>query len=136
MGPHGRLTNLGLLVRAAAADTDGRLTLIESAGQTPGDGPPMHVHANEDEAFYVIEGTYTWLRGEQRLEARPGDVIWLPRGVPHTFIVGPSGGRMLHLFVPGGIDECFIEQEAVLAAGGAESSGVEIGKRYGVTYLT
>ena len=136
MGPHGMLTNLGLIVRAAAVDTAGRLTLMESAGQSPGDGPPMHVHENEDEAFYVIEGTYTWLRGEQRIEARAGDVIWLPRGIPHTFIVGPGGGRMLHLFIPGGIDECFVEQEAALVAGEAEASRSEIGKRYGVTYLS
>lgn len=129
------LPELGLVVRASAAETGGRISMIESVGQRFGDGPPSHVHSREDEAFYVIEGSYTWLRGDERIEATPGAFIWLPRGVPHRFIVGPSGGRMIHLFVPGGIDRYFVEWHAAISAG---HSGVvtELAARYGLTYQT
>lgn len=126
------LPDLGLIVRATAADTGGRLTLMESAGQTPGTGPRRHVHTCEDEAFYVIEGTYTWELGDELMEASPGSFIWLPRGVPHRFIVGPSGGRMVHLFMPGGIDRYFVEWQAAIAAG--ESDVTELAAQYGLTY--
>ncbi len=130
------LPDLGLVVRASAADTDGRISMIESVGQRPGDGPPRHVHSREDEAFYVIEGSYTWLRGDERIEATPGAFIWLPRGVPHRFIVGPSGGRMIHLFVPGGIDRYFVEWQAAINAGHSGEVVAELATRYGLTYQT
>lgn len=127
-----RLPDLGLTVRASAAETGGRLTLMESSGQTPGGGPRRHIHTREDEAFFVIEGSYTWELGDERVEAVAGAFIWLPRGVPHRFIVGPSGGRMIHLFMPGGIDRYFTEWQAAIAAG--ESDVTELAARYGLTY--
>lgn len=131
-----RLPDLGLTVRAAAADTGGRLSLIESAGQTPGTGPRRHVHTREDEAFYVIEGSYSWERGDERLTATPGSFIWLPRGVPHRFIVGPSGGRMLHFFAPGGIDRYFVEWQAAIGSGETDDVIAELAGRYGLAYET
>ncbi|HEY8730907.1 MAG TPA: cupin domain-containing protein [Candidatus Limnocylindria bacterium] len=129
-----RLPDLGLTVRAATADTGGRLSLIESAGQTPGTGPRRHVHAREDEAFFVIEGSYFWELGGERLSATAGSFIWLPRGVPHRFIVGPSGGRMLHLFMPGGIDRYFVEWQTAIASGETDEFTAALAERYGLAY--
>ena len=36
------------------ADTDGAYSLLEI--ELTGDGPPQHIHKNEDEAFYILEG--------------------------------------------------------------------------------
>jgi quercetin dioxygenase-like cupin family protein len=128
------LPDLGLFIRARGEETGGRLTIIESRGMAPGDGPPAHVHANEDEAFLVIDGSYTWIRGEERVEAGPGAFIWLPRGVAHTFIVGPAGGRMIHLYMPGGIDRYFATwQEAITREGDAAPIRA-LAASYGITY--
>ncbi len=60
-------TMLGASIRliARATDTDGRFTVFEQT--TPsGWGPPRHVHANEDEIVYVLDGTYEVSLGDQR----------------------------------------------------------------------
>ena len=48
-------------------------------------GPGRHVHTHEDEAIYVISGVLTVEVGDQRYEAGPESLVWLPRGVPHIF---------------------------------------------------
>lgn len=128
------LPDIGLSVRASASETAGAFTLMESAGMAPGDGPPRHIHSREDEAFYVLEGTYVWERGDERIEAVPGSFIWLPRNIPHRFVVGPGGGRMLHFFVPGGIDRYFVEWQAALRADATGADITRIAARYGLSY--
>ncbi|AHG48841.1 hypothetical protein RLEG12_07855 (plasmid) [Rhizobium leguminosarum bv. trifolii CB782] len=78
-----------------------------------GGGPPVHIHHNEDEVIHVIEGEYEfWLDGEV-FPVPPGNSIFLPRGVPHTFRVGgTSPGRNLTILTPGGMEEFFAEAAA------------------------
>ena len=60
-------TLLGASIRliARATDTDGRFCVFEQT--TPsGWGPPRHVHANEDEIIYVLDGTYEMSLGDER----------------------------------------------------------------------
>src|SRR4051794_37745134 len=74
----------------------GGLTTIKAAGdgamvteQTAprGSGSPLHVHHNEDEWFYVLEGELTiWVDGETHV-APAGSFVLGPRDIPHTFIV-------------------------------------------------
>lgn len=130
------LPDLGLIVRTPGADTGGCLTIMESAGQTPGTGPRRHVHTHEDEAFFVIEGTYRWELGDRSRDVGAGATIWLPRGVPHRFVVGPTGGRMLHLYTPGGIDRYFSEWQAAIRSGETAEAIVALAERYGLSYET
>jgi mannose-6-phosphate isomerase-like protein (cupin superfamily) len=69
----------------------------------PGYAVPLHVHEDEDEAFYLLEGEVTLLTGDGEKKAGPGDYVHLPRGVPHGF-VNASGApaRMLVVASPGG----------------------------------
>ena len=61
-----------------------------------GFGPPLHVHRDEDEVFHVVEGELRFRCGDRTSVGLPGDVICLPRGVPHGFrVVSPAGARML-----------------------------------------
>jgi quercetin dioxygenase-like cupin family protein len=54
----------------------------------PGDQPPPHVHADEDEGFYVLEGELTlWVGEAEPVVLRPGDFALAPRGIPHTYRV-------------------------------------------------
>ena len=72
-------------VKAGAADTGGLFTFCEDvmAPRTP--GPPLHVHDEEDECFYLIEGHLLVQVGEERHDLGPGCFAWLPRQVPHAF---------------------------------------------------
>jgi mannose-6-phosphate isomerase-like protein (cupin superfamily) len=76
----------------------------------PGYAPPLHVHTREDEIFRVLDGEFTmWCRGKLFC-ARPGAVIALPRGEPHTFKnTGGTPGRLLIMVTPGGVEGFFRE---------------------------
>lgn len=73
----------------------------------PGCEPPMHVHANEDESWYVIEGDVLFQRGDKQFLLCAGDALFLPRHVPHGFAVCSAEARMIHAYTPGGIEEAF-----------------------------
>jgi quercetin dioxygenase-like cupin family protein len=87
-------------------DTDGTFALGEALVR-PGGEPPVHVHAREDETFYVLQGEITFQRGHERIEARAGDAVLMPRGVQHGFAVRTDTARLLQAFTPGGLEEAF-----------------------------
>ena len=98
-----------MTVKATAASTGGAFGLLESV-IAPGFSPPLHVHHREDEAFYVLEGELTMRCGERTFRALPGSFVFLPRDVPHTFLVeGDRPARMLTLLTPGGGEGVFID---------------------------
>lgn len=100
-------TDYRMLVRKG--ESAGTIGMFESAVRA-GEGPPIHVHHNEDEVIHVLEGRYQfWLDGVTT-EAGPGSSIFLPRGVPHTFrVIGAEPGRNIAVLTPGGF-ESFFEQ--------------------------
>ncbi len=75
-------------VLAGAEETGGRFALIELLSRE-GTEPPRHVHAGEDEAFYVLEGAVTYYVGDGVYEAGPGTFVSMPRGVPYSFVLRP-----------------------------------------------
>ena len=52
---------------------------------------PLHLHRNDDEAWYVLEGTLCVRMGEKLVEARAGSAVLVPRGTPHTYCNAGSG---------------------------------------------
>jgi quercetin dioxygenase-like cupin family protein len=46
---------------------------------------PLHVHPKQDEFIYMLEGTFDLQLGEDKLQARPGDLVRMPRGIPHAY---------------------------------------------------
>lgn len=95
--PPGEGENLWILGDQVTFKTDGErdgLTLFVST-IPPESGPPPHVHHQQDEAHYVIEGSFSFLDGEKWIEADTGSFVWIPRGVPHTFRnTGSKPGRL------------------------------------------
>ncbi|MCA1839583.1 MAG: quercetin 2,3-dioxygenase [Actinomycetota bacterium] len=91
-------------VKATAATTDGQFTVIEVT-VAPGYEGVRHVHHNEDEAFWILEGDVTLEIGDEVIEAHAGDYAFGPRDIPHSFSVRESGARMLFIFTPGGFEE-------------------------------
>ena len=88
--------------------TDGELTMfLESTG--PGGGPPPHYHANEDEWFYPLEGRVEFFKDGEWTEVPMGTVVYLPKGVIHTFRnCGDSPLKMLVHTRPSGFENFFI----------------------------
>jgi quercetin dioxygenase-like cupin family protein len=89
-----------------SADSGGAFSLGEVLLQ-PGDEPPLHIHAREDETWYILEGTILFQRGVERVVRHAGQAILLPRGVQHGFAVQSPKARILHFYTPAGIEEAF-----------------------------
>jgi mannose-6-phosphate isomerase-like protein (cupin superfamily) len=64
-------------------DSGGRIAVIETA-PGPGVSPPLHRH-DFDETFYVMAGRLTFRLGDELSTAGPGELVFAPRGVPHTY---------------------------------------------------
>lgn len=93
-------------IHADSSDTQGRFAVLEFLAR-PGSEPPLHIHENEDEFFFVIEGQMRiTLNGEDRVLG-PGQAALVPRGVPHTFKVLTPEMRSMNVFSPGGFEEFF-----------------------------
>ena len=90
-------------IKATAADTGGELTLVEVTCP-PGYQGVRHVHHNEDEAFWVLEGHMVLEVGGKNIDMNPGDYAFGPRNVPHSFTTGDAGCRVLFILTPGGFE--------------------------------
>lgn len=65
-----------------------------------GSGPPqMHVHHEDDEAWHVLAGTLAFRFGDREVEAGAGSTVFVPAGVPHTYVSG-EGARYLIILTP------------------------------------
>jgi mannose-6-phosphate isomerase-like protein (cupin superfamily) len=101
-----------ILFKVPSTETSGGLFAIEHRHLVPG-GPPLHLHLNQEEWFYVMEGEVAFQIGDQRLQLHPGESILAPRRVPHTFsAVGTTPARMMIAFCPAGkMEQYFIDAE-------------------------
>jgi len=127
-----------MTIHADSQDTNGRFALVEAKG-TPGGEPPLHVHTNEDELFYVLEGKLKVYRGEEELILQAGESGFLPRNIPHTFKVMSAHARVLVYITPGGFEGYFRELSE-LALGPASPKPTlaqisSVAKRYGITFI-
>jgi quercetin dioxygenase-like cupin family protein len=95
--------------KLSSADTAGTLAVIETL-TFPQNGPPMHTHTHEDETFYILDGRFSFVLGEQTFEASPGTLIRAPRGIPHGYKnISALPARKLLLISPAGLENFFRE---------------------------
>ena len=90
-------------IRVTAEQTGGLLSIIEIT-EPPNSVAPLHVHHREDESFWILEGDISFEVGGTNIEAKAGDFVFGPRGIPHRYTVGESGCRMLFIMTPGGFE--------------------------------
>jgi quercetin dioxygenase-like cupin family protein len=108
----GQVADLGVarmrIIAAGTDITDRSFSLVEFAGDE-GAWTVPHMHRRMEESFYVLDGEFTFTVGQEKIPAGPGAYILVPRGTPHVLEAGASGGRLLTLMVPGGLEEMFLE---------------------------
>lgn len=88
----------------------GGLTIVHSRAPA-GDEVPLHVHHEIDECFYVLAGRYSVTCGAETFDASCGDLVYLPRGVPHAYRLGEEPGRKLIISVPAGLESFFDDMQ-------------------------
>jgi mannose-6-phosphate isomerase-like protein (cupin superfamily) len=97
-----------MTVKVTAESTGGAFGLIE-VRLAAGFSPPLHIHHQEDESFWILEGQLTFVCDGQTYQAGPGSFIYLPRHLPHTFRVDEGPARALELVQPGGHERFYME---------------------------
>ncbi len=93
-----------MTLKATSESTAGRLVLLENL-TAPGGGPPPHIHTNEDEFFFVLDGAFEIRIGDELHEVGPGGFAYVPRGTVHNFRnTAETPSRILVGFTPGGME--------------------------------
>jgi quercetin dioxygenase-like cupin family protein len=103
------------------------------------DGPPQHRHAEHDEGFYVVSGTVRFTVGTTVHDARPGTLVMVPPGVPHTFAnLGDEPVVMVNTFTPDLYVQYFRDLRDAAAGGRSLTPQVtgEVMSRYATTVAT
>ncbi len=92
------------------APDSGGLLIIENTFHAKG-GPARHLHVDQDEWFYAVEGEFLFEVGSERFTLKPGDSLLAPRMVPHVWAhVGDARGRIVIAFMPAGKMEAFFRE--------------------------
>jgi mannose-6-phosphate isomerase-like protein (cupin superfamily) len=118
------------LIRVPTADTNGAYSFVEVVSD-PGDGTPLHVHRNEDEYLFVLEGTARFAVGDRIFDAEAGTMVTLPKNIPHAW--GNRSGsrlRIAGICYPGGVEEAL----RIIAKGGVIDTAA-LTERFGVVAL-
>jgi len=101
---------LGVRLMIESAQSGGGFALVEHPIGPRVLAAPLHTHEREDEYTYVLEGEVGVQVGEEVRVARPGDLVFKPRGVPHAFWnAGDEPARALEIISPAGFEGYFAE---------------------------
>ena len=126
------LGNFAMSVKVSAEETGSAFTLLEAA-EPPGFGPPMHIHHDAAEAFYVLEGEYLMFIEDREFRCPAGSFVYIPSGLRHGFRVGGVPSRKLNLYSPAAMVGYFDELNAAITSGAADDTELDaIARRYGM----
>lgn len=93
--------------KVTGEETNGAFTVMDQIIQPQG-GPPPHIHHREDEAFFILDGTFSFLCGDEETVFEKGSFVYVPKGMLHTFRnIGEQQGRLLVTVTPAGLEEFF-----------------------------
>lgn len=118
------------LIRVPGADTGGAYSLVEIVSE-PGDGTPLHVHRNEDEYLFVLEGTARFRLGDRTFDVEAGTMVTLPKNVPHAWgNRSDTRLRIVGMCYPGGVEEALR-----IIASGTVTDIPALAEKFGVAVL-
>ena len=101
-------------IKADAARTGGSLSVFEFR-DFKGSAVPMHVNDRWDQGFYILEGVYTFVVGDESVEVSGGAWVFVPRGAPLGWRCDSTAGRVLNVTVPGGFEDFYREVGQAIA---------------------
>jgi quercetin dioxygenase-like cupin family protein len=93
-------------IKADAGQTDGRFSVVEFL-DFEGSSVPLHVNDRWDRGFYVLDGEYVFVVGDETVPASAGTWVFVPRNTRHAWRCASAEGRLLNLTVPGGFEEFY-----------------------------
>ena len=109
------MSGLGVRFMVRSAQSGGTFALVEHPIGPRALASPLHTHEREDEYTNVLEGEVGVQVGDEFLVARPGDLVFKPRGVPHAFWnAGDAPARALEIISPAGFERYFAEISPLL----------------------
>jgi hypothetical protein len=124
-----------MTVKATAEETGGVVSVLE-AEEPPDFGPPMHLHHDADEAFYVLDGEYVMFLEDREIPCPAGSFIFIPRGVRHGFKVGAVASRKLNFYFPAAMIGYFDDLSDAIKRGEVDESELgEIARRNSMEVL-
>lgn len=127
--------NFRMSLKASAKDTESAFSLLE-AEEPANFGPPMHIHHDAAEAFYVISGEYHIFIGDDEYRCPAGSFIYIPAGAPHGFRVGAVPSRKLNIYAPAAMVGYFDELAAAIARDEMDDETLgDIARRYGMEVI-
>ncbi len=104
------LRKLGIRFMIGGEETQGNFAIVEYLIGARALAAPMHTHEHEEEYTYVLEGEVGIQIGEEVLVARPGDLVFKPRGIAHAFWnASDEPARALEIISPAGFERYFAE---------------------------
>ncbi len=112
----GQLGPLGARYVMDGRASEGRFALIEHPIAPRGLAAPLHRRTREDELSFILEGRWGFQLGEKVVYGEPGDLIFKPRNVWHTFWNATDGpARLLEIISPAGFEHYLSEVSALVA---------------------
>lgn len=134
----GRAIDLGgfqMSLKATGQETESAFSLLEA--DEPADfGPPLHIHHDAAEAFYVLEGDYIIFLDGQEYSCPAGSFIFIPAGIPHGFRVGKTASRKLNIYTPAAMVGYFDDLSNAIRSGTADDQLLaEIAGRYSMEVI-
>lgn len=111
-----------------------RFSLVEHPIVGRGMAAPLHRHTREDEYSFILEGRWGFWQDGNVVYAEPGDLVYKPRDVWHTFWnATDEPARLLEVISPAGFDQFFIELSTLIAAGPFDPDAIAaLNARYGL----
>jgi quercetin dioxygenase-like cupin family protein len=121
-------------IKVLTSETNGIYTILDVI-HPPNLGPALHMHPKGPETFYIIDGEYEFILDDKTIMAKTGDMIFVPKGKPHRFVVGKNGGHAL-VISPPDLEFYFYKVSELLAKGVVSyETESNIGKKYGQIFL-
>lgn len=121
-------------LKVSSKDTGGALAIFEYVGKQKV-GPSYHVHFEQDEIFYVLEGEYLFQVGDEKFTVQAGDTVFGPRNVPHTWIQLSDIGKLVYQVQPAGKMEEFFSKMSQVKGQPTEEEIQKIHLEHGMKVL-
>jgi mannose-6-phosphate isomerase-like protein (cupin superfamily) len=124
MVERGRTIDFGNGFTVTVKADEAEVSVLETT-EPPGLSPPVHIHHDCAEAFYVLDGEYVMVLQSREIVCGPGSFVFVPLGAPHTFRTGDVPSRKLNFYFPSAMIGYFDELAAALGRGDVGDDDLE-----------